>query len=88
MEPGDGRSMIREHVARREPDERPEDELDGGWALAVLFRECRELEDAAFRKRCEIQRVEQALRRQRARRPDPAPETGLQAELRDWIGSR
>jgi len=61
MEPRDGRSMIREHTRRREPD--PVDEDDGAWTLAVLFRECRELEDAAFRKRAELQRVSAALAR-------------------------
>jgi len=65
MEPGDGRSMIREHVARREPDERPEDELAGGWSLAVLFREVREAEAAAQEARARLQRASAALHRHR-----------------------
>jgi len=80
--------MRREALARREPNPVAEDELDTAWTLAHLYAEVREAEDRAVQARRTLQRASDALRRQRGRRPDPAPETGLQAELRDWVRSR
>jgi len=63
MEPSNGDAMRREALARREPDPVAEGELDGGWALAVLFREVREAEAAAMEARARLQRASTALAR-------------------------
>jgi len=88
MEPTNPEALVRAARARREADPVPEDEAGGRWTLAHLALEAREAELAAFQARARLQKASDALQRQRSRRPDPAPETGLQAELRAWVRSR
>jgi len=63
MEPGDGRSMIREHTARREPDELGDDPDGARWTIAYLAREARERESEAQEARARLMRASAALAR-------------------------